>query len=164
MKQNMMFLLIIGALSVVDTTFSGAAESLYIQPFQAKIHAKPSMASEVIATVDSGFQFVPTGSEGKWLKLVFKGKPGFVPSVQASKTPPFFKSSSQTGDTALKLGARARTSSSVAVVAGMKGLTYEDRARVAGSEQSDFGALAKVDALIISPDELKLFLLEGGKR
>jgi hypothetical protein len=164
MKQLMLFLLFILALSIVGATIISAAESLYTQPFQAKIHAKPSMASDVIATVDSGFQFVPIGSEGNWLKLVFKGKQGFIPSVQTAKTPPLGRSPTQAGNTALKLSPRARTSSSAAVVAGMKGLTYEDRARISSSERSDFGALEKVDALKISSDEFAQFLIDGGKR
>jgi hypothetical protein len=46
----------------------------------------------------------------------------------------------------------------------MKGLTYEDRARVSKGVRSDFDTLDKIDALKVSPDELKRFQLEGGKQ
>lgn len=141
-----------------------AEDVLFVQPFKAKIFSKPAISSDVLGTVESGFQFASAGREGSWVKLVYKGKTGFVPSVQTAKTPPLGKSIAQSGDTSPKLGARARTSSSSAVVAGMKGLTYEDRARVTKGEHSDFGALDKVDALKISPEELKQFQLEGGKQ
>lgn len=141
-----------------------AEDVLFVQPFKAKIFSKPAISSDVLGTVESGFQFTSTGREGSWVKLVYKGKAGFVPAVQTAKTPPLGKSAAQSGDTSPKLGARARTSSSSAVVAGMKGLTYEDRARVTKGEHSDFGALDKVDALKITPEELKQFQLEGGKR
>lgn len=155
------------ALSLVTLLFAATVfseESLYVQPFRAKIFAKPSIASEVLGLVDSGFQFVPAGKEGSWVKLVFKDKQGFIPAVQTAKTPPLGKRSAQGAEDAPKLSVRARTSSSSAVVAGMKGLTYEDRARITKGERSDFEALDKVDALKISPEELKLFQLEGGKR
>ena len=141
-----------------------AAESLFIQPFQAKIYAQPSIASEVLGQVDSGYEFVSAGKEGRWVKLVFKGKPGFVPAVQTAITPPVGKISIQKTDSSVKLGARARTSSSSAVVAGMKGLTYEDRARITRGEMSDFEALDKVEALKITSEELKQFQMDGSKQ
>lgn len=152
-----MFLLLLAA-----TAFS--EESLYVQPFRAKIFAKPSITSEVLGMVDSGFQFVSSGKDGKWVKLLFKGKQGFLPAVQVANRPPLGKSAAQRVEAPPKLGARARASSSSAVVAGMKGLTYEDRARVSQGERSDFEALDKVESLKISSDELKLFQAEGGKR
>ncbi|HXE95811.1 MAG TPA: hypothetical protein VN642_05365 [Dongiaceae bacterium] len=154
------------ALTLCSTLFAATAysdESLYVQPFRAKIYSKPSLASEVLGQVDSGFKFVSTGREGNWVKLVVKGKQGFIPAVQTAINPPLGKSAAQGAESAPKLGARARTATT-AVVAGMKGLTYEDRARVTKDELSDFEALDKIDALKISPDELKAFQLEGGKR
>jgi hypothetical protein len=164
MKKHLLFLLTIGSLFFISATHAAADESLYVQPFRAKIFAKPAIASEVLGSVDSGFQFVSTGREGSWAKLVFKGKQGFIPAVQTAKTPPLGKSVVQGAESGTKLGSRARTSSSTAVVAGMKGLTYEDRARVTKGERSDFESLDKVDALKITPDEIKLFQQEGGKR
>ena len=164
MKKKLLFLLTVCSLFFISVTHALADESLFVQPFRAKIFAKPTIASEVISTVDSGFQFVSSGKEGRWVKLNYKGKLGFIPSVQVAKTPPLGKSVVQGADATPKLSARARTSSSSAVVAGMKGLTYEDRARVTKGDQSDFDALDKVDGLKISPDELKAFQLEGGKR
>ena len=158
---------LLAALSLFYFMFSATAfseEALFVQPYQVKIYAKPSIASEVLGTVDSGFRFVSSGREGNWVKLDFKGKQGFIPAVQAAKTPPLGKSTSQSAEPSPKLSVRARASSTTAVVAGMKGLTYEDRARVTKGELSDFEALDKVDALKISPDELKVFQLEGGKQ
>lgn len=164
MKRNLLFLLTIGSLFFISAPYAVADELLFIQPFRAKIYAKPSIASDVLASVDSGFQFMSAGKEGNWVKLVYKGKSGFVPAVQTAKTPPLGKSAVQGAEASPKLSVRARTSTSSAVVAGMKGLTYEDRARVTKGDRSDFEALEKVDALKITPDELKLFQLEGGKR
>lgn len=165
--MNNKFSIVLVLLSVLihlPLTTSAADDVLFVQPFKAKIFSKPAISSEVLGTVESGFQFISTGREGGWVKLVYKGKAGFVPLVQTAKTPPLGKSVAQSGEAGPKLGARARTSSSSAVVAGMKGLTYEDRARVTKGERSDFGALDKVDGLKISPEELKQFLLEGGKQ
>lgn len=164
MKTPFLFLLIIGSLFLISAAYAIADESLYVQPYQAKIYAKPSIAAEVLGLVESGYQFISTGKEKNWVKLSFKGMQGFIPAVQTAKTPPLGKSAVQAVETTPKLGARARTSSSSAVVAGMKGLAYEDRARVTKGERSDFEALGKVDNLKISPDELKQFQLEGGKR
>ncbi len=164
MKSGRRLLVALCLLLTLITATVFSEESLYVQPFRAKIYAKPTVASSVLGSVDSGFQFVSTGREGNWVKLDFKGTLGFIPAVQTAKTPPLGKSASQTAEAAPKLSARARTSSSSAVVAGMKGLTYEDRARVTKGEMSDFETLEKVDALKISPDELKSFQLEGGKR
>ncbi len=164
MKKKFLYFVAVNLLLLLPNMHSFADESLYVQPFKAKIFSKPSISSDVLGTVDSGFQFVSTGTEGRWLKLDFKGKQGFIPVVQAARTPPLGKAGAQDVEAAPKVSARARTSSSSAVVAGMKGLTYEDRARITKEERSDFEALEKVDALKISPDDLKQFQLEGGKR
>ena len=123
MNKNGLFIMIIGLMLFMSATNATAEESLYIQPFRAKIFAKPSIAAEVLGLVDSGFKFVSTGKDGNWFKLSFNGKQGFVPAVQAARTPPLGKSAALVAETTTKLGARARTSSSSAVVAGMKGLT-----------------------------------------
>lgn len=163
MKKNGLCVLIGSCLCLFSVTSGFAEEALFVQPYRVKIYAKPSIAAEVLGSVDSGFQFVPAGRERNWVKLPFKGKQGFIPAVQTARTPPLGKSATQASDDAPKLGARARTSSSSAVVAGMKGLTYEDRARITKGEMSDFETLDKVDALKITPDELKQFQLEGGQ-
>lgn len=164
MKQKTVPYLLVALLCAVCVTSAIAAESLYVQPFQARVYSKPTLASAPLATVDSGFQFVPIGKEGNWLKLTFNGKPGFIPAVQTAQTPPLGTKSGQKESTAPKLTARTRTSSSATVVAGMKGLTYEDRARMSSSERSDYETLDKIEALTITPDELNQFLLDGGKQ
>jgi uncharacterized protein YgiM (DUF1202 family) len=162
MKNKLLVLLTVGSLFFLSATHASAAETLFVQPYRVNIHAGPSLASGVLGSADSGFQFVSSGRNGNWVRLTFNGKQGFIPAVQTAKTPPLGKSAAA-GATP-KLNARSRASSSSAIVAGMKGLTYEDRARVAKGERSDFGALDKVDALKISPEELALFHLEGGKQ
>lgn len=164
MNNNYAFKIVLCHVILLFSSAASSDEPLFVQPFKAKIYAKPSLASDVLGTVESGFPFVSSGTEGRWLKFDFKGKQGFIPAVQVAKTPPLGKTGSQGVETAPKLSARVRTSSSSAVVAGMKGLTYEDRARVIKGERSDFEALEKIDALKISPEELKQFQLEGGKR
>jgi hypothetical protein len=150
-------------LSIFFATVASADESLYVQPFRAKVFAKPAISSEVLGAVDSGFKFVSTAREGNWVKLTFNGRQGFIPAAQTAKNPPLGKIAVQSTEPAPKLGARARATSSTAVVAGMKGLTYEDRARLSKGEQSDFESLDKAEALKISPDELRQFQQEGGK-
>lgn len=159
----MLFFMIFTMLSIPVIPFA-AGESLFVQPFKAKIFAQPSIASEVIGTVDSGFQFASIGKEGRWIKLAFRDRQGYLPTVQTAGTPPLGKSLMQNAGTGSKLNVRARTSSTNAVVAGVKGFTYEDRARITKGERSDFEALDRVDSMIISPDEINSFQLDGGKQ
>ena len=164
MKKLPLCDLLLCLLLVLFSNNAIADETLYVQPFKAKVFAKPSLSSEMLGAVDSGFQLVSTGKEGNWVKLDYKGKQGFIPAVQTAKTPPLGKSAAQSVDASPRLAARARASSSSAGVAGMKGLTYEDRARVTKGERSDFESLDKVESLKISSDELRSFQLEGGKQ
>lgn len=164
MRKKLFVVLIISALFCLSVTYAIADEPLFVQPFSARIFAKPSIASEVLGSVDSGYKFVTTGRDGSWVKLYFNGKQGFIPAVQTAKNPPLGKATVRSAEAAPKLSVRSRTSSAPAVVAGMKGLTYEDRARVSKGEQSDFDALDRVESLKISPEELRQFQSEGGKR
>lgn len=164
MKNGHLLLVTLSLFSLLFAATAFSEGSLYVQPFRAKIFTKPSIASEVLGPVDSGFQFIPAGKEGSWLKLDFKGKQGFIPAAQTARNPPLGKSVVSGAERTPKLGARARTSTSSAVVAGMKGLTYEDRARVTKGERSDFESLDKVESMKISPEELKQFQPEGGIR
>ena len=151
-------------LSLLLATAACADEIVYVQPFQAKVFAKPAISAEVLGKVDSGYQFTATGREGSWLKLIFNGKQGFIPAVQTAKSPPLNKSAAYATEPTQKLGSRARSSTTVAVVAGMKGLTYEDRSRITKGEQSNMTALEKIEALKITPKELEQFQAEGGTR
>lgn len=164
MKNSPFLFVVLCLSSLLFTAPVRAEETLYVQPYRAKIFMKPSITSEVLGSVDSGFQFAPSGNEGRWVKLFFKSKLGYIPAAQTAKSPPLGKSFVQGAEVAPKLSIRSRTSSAPAVVAGMKGLTYEDRARITQGERSDFEALDKVNLLEITPDELSLFQLEGGKR
>lgn len=164
MKKHFLFFLVTGSFLFLSATYSPADETLYVQPFKARIFAKPSLSADILGQVDSGYQLVSSGKEGTWQKVTFKGKQGYIPAVQTAKTPPLGKSAALAAESAPKLGARARASSSSAVVAGMKGLAYEDRARFNADERSDYESLQKVESLILSPDELKAFQSEGGKQ
>lgn len=95
MKKNLLLFLVIGPLFSFSTTYAVAEEPLYVQPYRAKIYSKPSIASEVLCLVDSGFQFVSIGKEGNWIKFVYKGRQGFIPAVQAGKNPPLGKSAAK---------------------------------------------------------------------
>ena len=155
---------VLSLFSLLFAVTAYADDYLYVQPFKAKVFAKPAISSEVLGSVDSGFRFISGGKEGSWVKLTYNGKNGFIPAIQTAATPPLGKSATQAAETAPKLGARARTSSSTAVVAGMKGLTYEDRARVSKVEASNFETLEKLEALKITDAELEKFQAEGSKR
>ena len=97
------------------------------------------------------------------MKLSYMGTQGFIPVVQTAKTPPLSMNAVQSAKTESKPNIRARSSSTNSVVAGVKGLTYEDRGRITKGERCDYEALDRIDALKISPDELISFQMEGGK-
>jgi hypothetical protein len=138
-----------------------ASEIYFVQPNTVKFYAAPSFAAKVLGSAESGYRFIATGREGNWLKLDFSGRTAYLPVVQASTRAPLGKVTARSGDASKKLSGRAR-SSATAAVAGVKGLTYEDRARVSKGERMDYDALEKVEAIIASPEELKDFM-SGGK-
>lgn len=138
------------------------AETYYLQTANARVMSKASFASDPLGVVRSGYSFSSLGKEGDWLKLDFNGKKGYIPALQAATSPPLARRNSVPGETATpKLSSRTR-SSQVVAVAGVKGLTYEDRARDSARERADYASLEKMEAIKVLPEEIAAFL-KGGK-
>lgn len=138
-----------------------SAETYYVQPAAVKVMSRGGFDAEVLGTVFSGYQLSSTGKAGHWVKFSYGGRDGFINAAQLLTSPPLARKALAGEEAGHKLSSRQRSSSQVAV-AGVKGLTYEDRSRASGRERADYAALEKMESFKVRPDEVKAFQ-EGGK-
>jgi uncharacterized protein YgiM (DUF1202 family) len=162
MNRNLLLSLTVGVMLLLSAVSGSAAEVYFVQPGSVKLYAEPFFSATVLGVVSSGYQFSAIGKQKNWYKLEYKGKTAYLPIVQAGPNPPLGKSLIKTSDEPKKLSGRSRASANV-VVAGVKGLTYEDRARASKDEKINYDALDRVDAMKVTAIELMEFI-EGGKQ
>lgn len=134
----------------------------YVQSANARIWIGSSFMSKVIADVGKGQMLTSTGQEGRWIKVKFNGKDGYIPSLLLSTHPPLKRAEViKAEDPDIKQGVRRRASS-FTVAAAARGLTKEDRERGEIEEGVNFNALKKMESLTFTDDEIVQFM-EGGK-
>lgn len=164
MSKRMLAVLSLTALLVAPTQGATAAETYFVQPETAKILARPSFDAAVVGTVSTGYRFSPSGQKGRWFKLSFQGKEGYIAQSQVSSSEPLKRTpAGVAAATTTKLkSSRERASAGSVAVAGVKGLTYEDRTRASARERVNYEALEKMESLKVRPEEQKAFAA-GGK-
>lgn len=138
------------------------AESVYyVQSVNAKIWVGSSFTSKVIAEVGRGQMLTSTGQEGRWVKVKFDGREGYVPSLLLSTHPPLKRTVViKAEDSEIKQGVRRRASSFTSAAAA-RGLTKEDRKRADIEEGVNFNALNKMESLTFTDDEITQFMKGG---
>jgi hypothetical protein len=162
MKTFIASSLIVPALLVVCAGSPRAETVYYVQTPSAKVFAAASFAAPVLGELSKGYRVVLTGRQGSWLKISYLNREGYVSTVALDDHPPLTKASiSPQSSVRPKLSGRARISGTTAVVAGVKGLTYEDRARLGKGEAVDYEGVEKVESFKVTPAELQKFTAGG---
>jgi len=133
------------------------AESGYVQARQAELLAEPSLKAVVVAVAQKGDVVTIEQQQGRWLKVKFGDKAGWVSKLLVGKEPPKDKVTVlNEGSQALDQTARRRASAT-AEAAAARGLRGEERARQSDDAAIDFNALQKVEQTNVSEDEAVQF-------
>lgn len=138
------------------------AESFYVQPSQARLYEKPSLAAPVVATVPQGSCFENAVRKGGWIEVSWQGRTVWLPALVAATTPPKQKVALQGDALPPQVKLRSRASAAPTVVAGMKGLASEDRKRLSSGQNVDYDALDEMEHLLVTDEEIDWFA-KGGK-
>lgn len=158
-KQLLLFAMF--AASMLYAMVLHAESVYYVQSANARIWIGTSFVSKVIAEVGKGQKLESTGTEGRWVKVKFNGKEGYIPSLLLSTHPPLKRTEIiKAEDSDIKQGVRRRASSFTSAAAA-RGLTKEDRERGDIDEGVNFNALKKMESMAISDEEITQFM-EGG--
>lgn len=165
MRRIGLFVLAAGCVLAVP---AAAQETYYVQSITAPLLAKPAMNAEVLARVERGTELKDAVPQGRWIKVQYAGKEAWVPALTTTTTPPRTLAETSAGAEPVeeqpRTKLRSRASAQPAIVAGVKGLVYEERARASAGERVDFTALATIEAIAVTPADLQAFKTEGGKR
>lgn len=148
---------------LLSCSLAWGAESYYVQTAVAKVYARPALNGAILGQVERGTGFTPGKRQGNWIKVTYQGKEGYVSALATAMTPPRTLTGgtlpAETGNAQIRL--RSRASAAPAIVAGVKGLAYEERARASAGEKVDYEALDDIDSLVVSDDELASFSKGG---
>jgi len=157
-KLILMFMMMLpgilfAALAQADTAY-------YVQSTNATIRSAPSFGSKVIAKVSKGQMLTSTAKNGDWIKVKIDGQDGYISHLLVTNQPPMEKTTIIKADEQeIKPTARRRASSFTSAAAA-RGLTDEEQKRE-GIEKSDYKAVDKMEAVKVSPDEVKKFKETG---
>jgi len=159
MKKISIFVLIFMSYAV-----SGFAADVYVRSVRAKIFAKPSFKSEIIEVATRGETLATLKKQGKWIKVDFSGKTGWVSKYLVSNSPPMKRVSLLAGGKSLQKSSRRRASAFTSVAAA-RGLSDYDRARRGQKGYMvDFDALERMEGINIDEDEAVKFIEAGVSR
>lgn len=129
----------------------------YVQARQAELFAEPSLKAAVVAVAHKGDAVNIEQQQGRWLKVKFGDKTGWVSKLLVGSEPPKGKITVlDEGGQSLDQSARRRASATAAAAAA-RGLRGEERARQSDAAATDFNALQKVEKSGVSEDEALKF-------
>lgn len=140
---------------------ASAERSYYVQSVKAKILAAPSFRASVLGEASRGTKLQVTHSEGRWLKVRFYGKTGYVASLLAAPYKPLKRRGlikAEGKDFRQSVRRRASTYTSAAAA---RGLAQDDRRRLGGREKTDYDALESIEAFTVSESEVLRFMEVG---
>ena len=136
-----------------------ASEFLYILSAKAKLLAHPSFKAETVQNVTKGEKVKELAKNNNWFQVEYKGKVGWLSRLSVSPNPPMKRVSllakNNTEDLANESRRRA---SSLSTTAAVRGLRTNDRARVSDGTISNYDALARMESINVSDDEVSQFL------
>lgn len=163
MKRIGQYLVIAAFFPVLFQSAAVAEQTYYVQSVKAKIMAEASFKSRMIAEVGRGYRLTGLGKSGRWVRVKYGSREGFVPALLVSPNPPLEKMSIIRGeDTTLQQNVRRRASTYTSAAAA-RGLTADDRRRLSKEEKVDFESLEQLEAINISEAEIMKFI-EGGRQ
>lgn len=139
------------------------AESAYVQARQAELFAEPSLKAKVVAVANKGDALVVEQQQGRWLKVKFGGKSGWVSRLLLGSEPPKDKVTVLDDGQALDQSARRRASATAAAAAA-RGLRGEERGRQSDGAATDFNALQQMEQQGVSEDEALEFMEQESVR
>ncbi len=148
--------------TVALTGTASAAEVFYVHAAKARVTAGPLINAELLGVESRGFRFLASGRQGNWIKLNYKGRGGYLPAINATTSPVPEKQFKLHGkQDEVRVNSRERVSVAPAIVAGTKGLTYEERSRLGKGEKVDYEALEKIERIEVSAAEQERFAAGG---
>lgn len=132
---------------------------VYVQSAKAKIHEKPSFAAAQVTSVVKGTKLVVLEQSRRWYKVSAGDKSGWVSSMLVASYPPMNRVTVITDEQQDISQDARRRASAVTTAAAARGLTEDDRRRLGRSgELTDYRALEKLEAMMISNKELIDFI------
>ena len=156
MKKQLMMLitgLLYASLSFADTSY-------YVQSTNATVRSGPSFGAKVVAKVSKGQMLSSTSKSGDWIQVKIDGKEGYISHLLVTTHPPIDKTTVIKADEQeIKPTARRRASSFTSAAAA-RGLTDEEK-KHEGVEKADYKAVDKMEAVKVTPDEVKKFKETG---
>jgi uncharacterized protein YgiM (DUF1202 family) len=149
-------LLFVVSLSLASAVYAQGA--YYVQSVKAKVMSASSFKARVIGEVGKGFKFISTGRKGTWVKVTYKNKTGYVPSLLLATHPPFERTGLiRANESDINRGVRRRASSYTSAAAA-RGLASEDRRRLSKEEKADYDSVDKMESFKVTADELHRFM------
>ena len=153
-------LIIAGSLFLSSAAFAETA--YYVQSAKAKVMSSPSFKATVLGEASRGTKLNGVAKEGRWIKVNYYGKTGYVATLLVTSYPPLaMKGLIRAEDTDFQQSVRRRASTYTSAAAA-RGLAQDDRRRVSGQEKTDYDSLARVEAFTVSDADVARFM-EGGK-
>ena len=139
------------------------AKVVYVSSYVTSMYKEKSRSSQKVINLRRGARLFVLSNQGPWLKIRYRNKTGWVQKLfTRNRMPGQRMSILGSASKAALLHARKRASSNV-TAASARGLLDSPRAKNYSSNKAyDPQALARMENMFISDEDLIKFLKEGG--
>lgn len=135
-----------------------AERDYYVQSAKAKVMSSPSFRASVLGEASRGTKLTVIKKEGRWVKVKFYGKTGYVASLLVTPYPPLAaRGLIRAEDKDFQQSVRRRASTYTSAAAA-RGLAQDDRRRISGQEKVDYDGLTRVESFAVSDAEVARFM------
>lgn len=156
--------LLLGFSLLLSFASAVAADTVYVVSAKAKVFATPAFDAAVVIVANKGETLTVLEKSDQWLKVTSQQHTGWISTLVVGDKPPAAKVTviREIAPDAPKEDVRRRTSSSASAAAA-RGLRQDDRARANESNQANYPAVEKMEAVKVDEKEVESFVKGAGK-
>jgi hypothetical protein len=136
------------------------AEQLYVQSKQAKLMAEPRADATVVITLERGTALQVLDSNASWRHVRSAGSEGWVFRYFLTPHPPLAPQAITLTDDVNREHTRRRASA-VVTAGATRGLTPQERERAHQQGLADYGALSRLEQMVIDTAQVEDFIRAG---
>lgn len=140
-----------------------SADVVYVQSLKVRIMSAPSFSADTKGHALKGEPLTVLDRAGRWYKVGYGDKTGWVPRLVVGPKPPMKRVTVFTGEEKSISKEARRRASQVTSAAAARGLAEDDRRRLGHESAVDYRSLEKLNAIVITEQELSEFIKEGLK-
>ncbi len=152
-------LIFIISLAILSFSTVLVGKTIYVKSFKVNMTETPQKGAKKLLVLKRGLEVKKLKVDKSWVKIRYKNTEGWVHKFALSDIPPRKRISLLFKKVDITSKARKRASTFTSAAAA-RGLVVSDKDSLVAREKHDFVALAKMENVMVDPEQAILFITE----